>query len=163
MKQNDEVLNSPSNMETDSLAQREMIQLSPPVSIPNSPVASPITTQVASSPLSLLFNTNATNDPNWQATKPTIRERNAAMFNNELMADIHFIVGNDGNVYSPYLPSSVSLRSHRYKNTRITLTHFPCIPQETRKEYQRTNIFWLLAVRFSTPCFTAAYQRNEIP
>lgn len=39
----------------------------------------------------------ATLDPNWQATKPTVRERNAAMFNNQLMADITFIVGNPGN------------------------------------------------------------------
>lgn len=35
-------------------------------------------------------------DPNWQATKPTVRERNAAMFNNELMADIKFLVGPPG-------------------------------------------------------------------
>ena len=35
-------------------------------------------------------------DPNWQATKPTVRERNAAMFNNQLMADITFIVGAPG-------------------------------------------------------------------
>lgn len=37
-----------------------------------------------------------TGDPNWQATKSTVRERNAAMFNNELIADIKFIVGSDG-------------------------------------------------------------------
>ncbi|CAG9106013.1 unnamed protein product [Plutella xylostella] len=40
---------------------------------------------------------HATLDPNWQATKPTIRERNAAMFNNQLMADIRFIVGQPGH------------------------------------------------------------------
>ncbi|XP_049877932.1 BTB/POZ domain-containing protein 6-B isoform X1 [Pectinophora gossypiella] len=40
---------------------------------------------------------SATIDPNWQATKPTIRERNAAMFNNQLMADITFIVGGPGH------------------------------------------------------------------
>lgn len=39
-----------------------------------------------------------TGDPNWQATKSTIRERNAAMFNNDLMADIRFIVGSDEQV-----------------------------------------------------------------
>lgn len=39
-----------------------------------------------------------TGDPNWQATKSTIRERNAAMFNNDLMADIRFIVGTDEQV-----------------------------------------------------------------
>lgn len=37
---------------------------------------------------------SATIDPNWQATKPTIRDRNAAMFNNQLMSDITFIVGS---------------------------------------------------------------------
>lgn len=37
-----------------------------------------------------------TGDPNWQATKSTVRERNAAMFNNDLMADIRFVVGTDG-------------------------------------------------------------------
>lgn len=80
-------------METDS-PQREMIQISPPVTAPNSPAASPVV-QITTS-LSLPYNINATNDPNWQATRPTIRERNAAMFNNELMADIHFIVGCNG-------------------------------------------------------------------
>lgn len=34
-----------------------------------------------------------TDDPKWQATKATVRERNAAMFNNDLMADITFVVG----------------------------------------------------------------------
>ncbi|KAH9630804.1 hypothetical protein HF086_001032 [Spodoptera exigua] len=38
----------------------------------------------------------ATLDPNWQATKPTVRERNAAMFNNQLMSDVTFIVGGPG-------------------------------------------------------------------
>lgn len=93
-KQNDELLNSP-NMETDSPAQREMIQISPPCTVPSSPAASPVV-QITTS-LSLPYNINATNDPNWQATRPTIRERNAAMFNNELMADVHFIVGSNGN------------------------------------------------------------------
>nr|CAB3508078.1 unnamed protein product [Spodoptera littoralis] len=39
----------------------------------------------------------ATLDPNWQATKPTVRERNAAMFNNQLMSDVTFIVGGPGH------------------------------------------------------------------
>ena len=38
----------------------------------------------------------STLDPNWQATNISIRERNAAMFNNELMADIYFLVGPPG-------------------------------------------------------------------
>lgn len=40
-------------------------------------------------------NVNDTADPNWQATKATVLERNAAMFNNELMSDIKFVVGGD--------------------------------------------------------------------
>jgi BTB/POZ domain-containing protein 3/6 len=32
-------------------------------------------------------------DPNWQSNKATVRDRNSAMFNNSLMADIHFLVG----------------------------------------------------------------------
>lgn len=44
----------------------------------------------------------ATLDPNWQATKPTVRERNAAMFNNQLMADITFIVGGPGKYFIIY-------------------------------------------------------------
>uniref|UniRef100_A0A1A8QQ92 BTB (POZ) domain containing 6b n=1 Tax=Nothobranchius rachovii TaxID=451742 RepID=A0A1A8QQ92_9TELE len=32
----------------------------------------------------------------WQAAHPTLRERNALMFNNEHMADVHFIVGPRG-------------------------------------------------------------------
>lgn len=34
---------------------------------------------------------------NWQATKMTVRERLAFMFNNEVLSDIHFIVGKDPN------------------------------------------------------------------
>uniref|UniRef100_A0A1B0G5K1 BTB domain-containing protein n=1 Tax=Glossina morsitans morsitans TaxID=37546 RepID=A0A1B0G5K1_GLOMM len=40
-------------------------------------------------------NASDTADPNWQATKATVLERNAAMFNNELMSDVKFIVGGD--------------------------------------------------------------------
>ncbi|XP_017468195.1 PREDICTED: BTB/POZ domain-containing protein 6-B-like isoform X2 [Rhagoletis zephyria] len=36
-----------------------------------------------------------TADPNWQATKATVLERNAAMFNNELMSDVKFVVGGE--------------------------------------------------------------------
>ncbi|KDR10233.1 BTB/POZ domain-containing protein 1-like isoform X2 [Zootermopsis nevadensis] len=32
---------------------------------------------------------------NWQATKPTVKERFAFMFNNEILCDVHFIVGRD--------------------------------------------------------------------
>ncbi|XP_067617624.1 BTB/POZ domain-containing protein 6-B isoform X2 [Eurosta solidaginis] len=40
-------------------------------------------------------NANDTADPNWQATKATVLERNAAMFNNELMSDVKFVVGGE--------------------------------------------------------------------
>lgn len=54
------------------------------------------------------FNPIDTGDPNWQATKSSVRERNAAMFNNDLMADIRFVVGSDGKC-SCY---KISLQSH---------------------------------------------------
>lgn len=50
-----------------------------------------------------------TGDPNWQATKPTVRERNAAMFNNELMSDISFVVGSDGK--APTLQCGIQMSS----------------------------------------------------
>ncbi len=93
MKLNEEIPSSPANMETVT-PQIEMIQISPPVSIPTSPAVTPVI-QILSSP-NPAFNANTTNDPNWQASKLTIRERNAAMFDNELMADVHFLVGNPG-------------------------------------------------------------------
>ena len=33
-------------------------------------------------------------DPDWQVSKKCIKERTAVMFNNELIADVHFIVGS---------------------------------------------------------------------
>ena len=52
-----------------------------PGSNPGSPPPSPPLASPAVPPGNTL-------DPNWQALKPTVRERNAAMFNNDLMADI---------------------------------------------------------------------------
>lgn len=43
-----------------------------------------------------------TADPNWQATKATVLERNAAMFNNELMSDVKFVVGGDFGKYNKF-------------------------------------------------------------
>ncbi|KAL1475719.1 hypothetical protein MTO96_037074 [Rhipicephalus appendiculatus] len=37
-----------------------------------------------------------TRDPNWQASRASVRERNAAMFRNELMSDVRFLVGPKG-------------------------------------------------------------------
>ena len=36
-------------------------------------------------------------DPDWQVSKKCIKERTAVMFNNELIADVHFIVGSGSN------------------------------------------------------------------
>ncbi|MGH0139116.1 UNVERIFIED_CONTAM: hypothetical protein FKN15_030459, partial [Acipenser sinensis] len=53
-----------------------------------------------------LNNNNAIPAPNWQGLYPTIRERNAVMFNNDLMADVHFVVGPPGGTQR--------LPGHRY-------------------------------------------------
>lgn len=73
--------------------------MSQPLSAPASPLSSlssPVTQLNLPSP------GDCTQDPNWQATKPTVRERNAAMFNNHLMADIIFIVGSPGTCTTLY-------------------------------------------------------------
>lgn len=68
----------------------------PSYSAPSSPIGSPGAHSSASFSLPSNLFTNDTGDPNWQANKSTVRERNAAMFNNELMSDISFVVGSDG-------------------------------------------------------------------
>ena len=82
--------------------QRENMQVTQPYSAPSSPLASP--GAISSTSFCLLSNNSTsavdTGDPNWQATKPSVRERNAAMFNNELMADIKFVVGSDGKNFN---------------------------------------------------------------
>lgn len=87
------------------------MQITQPCSAPSSPLASP--GALSSTSFCMPANSSSgsgtnghhhnhsacpidTGDPNWQATKSTVRERNAAMFNNELIADIKFIVGSDG-------------------------------------------------------------------
>lgn len=79
------------------VSQREMLQVMQPASAPGSPPLSPCATPLGPS---------GTEDPNWQATKGSVRERNAAMFNNELMADVKFIVGSSG--------STQVIPAHRY-------------------------------------------------
>jgi BTB/POZ domain-containing protein 3/6 len=76
-----------------SISQRETMQITQPASAPTSPLASP---NLTSTSFNLTCPGQSTVDPNWQASKPTVRERNAAMFNNELMADIRFVVGSPG-------------------------------------------------------------------
>lgn len=76
--------------------QREEMQVTQPSSMPSSPITSPGAQSSTSFTMPNNMFTIDTGDPNWQATKPTVRERNAAMFNNELMSDISFVVGIDG-------------------------------------------------------------------
>ncbi|XP_018319762.1 BTB/POZ domain-containing protein 6 isoform X3 [Agrilus planipennis] len=71
------------------ISQREGLQVMQPSSTPGTPPSTPCVSPTAPT---------GTQDPNWQATKATIRERNAAMFNNELMADVKFIVGSPGSI-----------------------------------------------------------------
>ncbi|XP_014289121.1 BTB/POZ domain-containing protein 6-B isoform X1 [Halyomorpha halys] len=82
----------------EGISQREAM-ITQPASAPVSPLASP-NPAVSSTTTFTLTSTPAgisTLDPNWQASKPTVRERNAAMFNNELMSDVTFIVGAPGH------------------------------------------------------------------
>lgn len=75
-----------------TVSQREnssFLPVTQPASAPVSPVGSPVTQLLTTL-------SNITLDPNWQAIKSTVRERNAAMFNNDLMADIYFVVGSPG-------------------------------------------------------------------
>jgi len=73
----------------------------PSLMSPSSPPATP-----SKAPLTPA---QTTRDPNWQSGKNSVRERNAAMFNNSLMADVTFLVGQ---------PSSESQRrripAHKY-------------------------------------------------
>lgn len=87
----------PSN-QLQTISQRESnMQITQPASVPNSPLSSPSIVQTTSaSPVNFTVVPNTT-DPNWQASKSTVRERNAAMFNNELMADVKFLVGSSGH------------------------------------------------------------------
>lgn len=39
---------------------------------------------------------DSTQELDWQSTKATVRERNSAMCNNDLMADVNFLVSNNG-------------------------------------------------------------------
>lgn len=93
-------------MHNNAQMQRENIQVTQPCSAPSSSPSSPLASPGAlSTTFCMPSSGNScpiinTGDPNWQATKSTVRERNAAMFNNELMADISFIVGSDGKSYN---------------------------------------------------------------
>jgi len=76
-----EQLQQPDNVETLSSSLAGLV-----VNLPSPP---PSPRPVPTPP----FTTQSTRDPNWQSNKATVRERNSAMFNNSLMADIYFLVG----------------------------------------------------------------------
>merc|ERR1719431_110046 len=78
-----DVLQQPENVETLSNFQKPLL-----VALPSPP---PSPRPLLLSPESSLC--VSTQDPNWQSNKNSVRERNSAMFNNSLMADIHFLVG----------------------------------------------------------------------
>ncbi|KAH0617197.1 hypothetical protein JD844_029017 [Phrynosoma platyrhinos] len=46
---------------------------------------------------------------NWQATKPTLQERFVFLFNNELLSDVHFVVGHKGRAGGCHL-----IPAHRF-------------------------------------------------
>lgn len=68
----------------------------PSYSPPPSPT-SQHTNSIGTSPIPLASGPEVTADPNWQANRTNVRERNAAMFNNDLMSDITFVVGPRGS------------------------------------------------------------------
>ncbi|KAK7872239.1 hypothetical protein R5R35_012097 [Gryllus longicercus] len=80
-----------------SISQQETVQITQPASVPTSPVASPSGNSAFNTSFSLVCSKATTGDPNWQAQRTTVCERNAAMFNNEFMSDIHFVVGSPGH------------------------------------------------------------------
>lgn len=46
-----------------------------------------------------------TANPNWQAQRSSVRQRNAAMFNNQLMSDVRFVVGPKGSSAQQSIPA----------------------------------------------------------
>ncbi len=80
-----EVLSSPKSPRPPSVKSSRSGVCSPPP--PQSPLPS------ISPTLASTFNALVTIDPNWQSAKRSVRERNAVMCNNALMADVYFVVG----------------------------------------------------------------------
>ncbi|XP_003803213.1 BTB/POZ domain-containing protein 6 [Otolemur garnettii] len=60
---------------------------------PRSPPRAPAPAPPPPAPVPPTPCNNNAESPNWQSCHPTLRERNALMFNSELMADVHFVVG----------------------------------------------------------------------
>ena len=105
---NNPVLNHPLNPNNFSLSNKNISQ-------PYSPPASPThkdgqTASTGTSPVPMAAGPEQTSHINWQASKTSVRERNAAMFNNELISDITFIVGQKGSSFS----SQQRIPAHKY-------------------------------------------------
>ncbi|KAK7862632.1 hypothetical protein R5R35_001607 [Gryllus longicercus] len=94
---NVETLSNSGLSTSSSISQQETVQITQPASVPSSPIASPSGNSPFNTSFSLVCSKVTTGDPNWQAQRTTVCERNAAMFNNELMSDIHFVVGSPGH------------------------------------------------------------------
>ena len=88
---------APDNQESVSLSPLRVHLPSPPPS-PRAPPSPPVPGPAP--------RVSDTEDPNWQSYKSSVRERNSAMFNNSLMADIFFMVGPP--------PSPRRIPAHRY-------------------------------------------------
>jgi BTB/POZ domain-containing protein 1/2 len=61
----------------------------------NSSAGSSSVSSVQSSSSAQSHHSNSHPVYNWQATKTTVKERFAFMFNNEILCDVHFVVGRD--------------------------------------------------------------------
>jgi len=111
-----------------------------PLSAPASPLSSlssPVTQLNLPSP------GDCTQDPNWQATKPTVRERNAAMFNNHLMADIIFIVGSPGTC-SLKLLSFFNYLSRKILYLILIIGHTQTIPAHKYVLATGSSVFYAM-------------------
>uniref|UniRef100_A0A1B6F9I4 BTB domain-containing protein n=2 Tax=Proconiini TaxID=565685 RepID=A0A1B6F9I4_9HEMI len=84
------MLNPPSNVTSNQLPHCE----SPDSEVGDS-AGHDASTSDANSHNSTSFLPNSHPVYNWQATKTTVKERFAFMFNNEILSDVHFIVGRD--------------------------------------------------------------------
>ncbi|XP_076144431.1 BTB/POZ domain-containing protein 3a [Alosa pseudoharengus] len=71
-------------------------ELYPSTKKPAPASSQPSTTAVQQYQQQNISNNNTIQGCNWQGLYPTIRERNSVMFNNEQMADVHFVVGPPG-------------------------------------------------------------------
>ncbi|TKC43677.1 hypothetical protein EI555_003759, partial [Monodon monoceros] len=65
---------------------------------------------------------------NWQATKPTVKERFAFLFNNEVLCDVHFLVGKGlGAQRIPAHSSSHTLNSSRINHPSMCPSLHPTV------------------------------------